>query len=115
MITSLNYSFDDEPVIKFSYDIQNKIIEVYFERCFSMNENKFIESVSILRIQQWESAYSLLPDIEKKYGLDNNMGIFSMIYYMKFSDSRLEIFVNTIDNRYITFLFDNPKCEIEII
>lgn len=36
-----------------------------------------------------------------------------MILSSEINDTTLEITVNTIDNRYIDLLFDNPKMKLE--
>lgn len=113
MNNQLNYSFDDEPVVKFCYDIQNKKIEIYFDRYFDLEKNIFVESKCVLIIEKWQNAYSMLSQIEKKHELNRHIGVFSMILYLKSSEEYLEMLVNTLDNRYVTLIFESPEIVLE--
>jgi hypothetical protein len=113
MENKLEYSFDDEPVDKFSYDIKKKRIEVYFSDYFDEMKNHYFEIPCVFIIEDWEDAKSKIGDDLKCYDLDKHMGIFSMILYMKYNDvDELEMLVNTIDNRYITLLFTKPQISL---
>jgi len=68
-----------------------------------------------LIIENWKDAKSKIGDQEKYYELNKHIGIFRMIYYMKLIDSNLEMFVNTIDNRYVTLVFIEPTINFIVI
>ena len=109
MEKKLNYSFDDEPVSKFFYDMDNKKIEVHFKGYYDLQkENILIEKPCVFTIRDWKEAKSRVGDEEKSYDLNKHMGVFSMILYMEFNSDDLEMLVNTIDNRYITLIFKEP-------
>ncbi|MFT5832534.1 MAG: hypothetical protein ACI97N_000145 [Cognaticolwellia sp.] len=113
MEKKLEYSFDDEIASKFCYDMDNKQIEVYFAG-YSDEKERFLDKPCIFNISNWVEAKSKIGDEEKFYPLDRNMGVFSMILYIKYNDNRLEMLVNTIDERYVTLFFTNPKVNLTI-
>lgn len=114
MRNKLEYSFDDEPVDKFSYDIQKKRIEVYFSDYFDVLKNEYFEIPCVFIIEDWKEAKSKVGDEEKLYPLNKHIGIFSLILYMKYNDdNELEMLVNTLDNRYITLLFKEPNLSLK--
>ena len=112
MKNKLEYSFDDELVSKFCYDIDNKRIEVYFMAYSDLIKNRYIEKDCIFTIENWKEARSRIGDEEKFYTLNKHIGIFSIILCMELKGSNLEMLVNTIDNRYITLIFTEPKISL---
>lgn len=52
----LEYSFDDEPVSKFCYDLENKKIEVHFKGYFDLIKDEYIEKYCIWIIENWKEA-----------------------------------------------------------
>ena len=116
MQNKLDYSFDDELVSKFCYDIDNKHIEVHYTGFYnSQSEDTLLDQKCALIIENWKDAKSKIGDQEKYYELNKHIGIFRMIYYMKLIDSNLEMFVNTIDNRYVTLVFIEPTINFIVI
>lgn len=110
MEKKLTYSFDDEPVSKFCYDLDNKKIEVHFNGYHDLTRDMYVEKPCIWVLENWEYAKSRPGDEPKLYDLSNHAGIFSMILYMKYNDGKeLEMLVNTVDNRYITLFFKDPE------
>ncbi len=105
LIDKINYSFDDEIVTKFFYDSKEKKIKIYFDSF--IKENKYLESEAIFIIEDWEKAKSSLYNEKRdKYeDLENHLGIFSMILDIHQFEDKLELIVNTIDDRYIKLLF----------
>ena len=104
------YSFDDEPVTKFCYDLNNKRIEVYFSGYYDLIKNVPIDASCIWTIENWEHAKCRVGNEQKLYDLNKTMGIFTIILYMKYNDNNeLEMLVNTVDNRYLTLFFKDPK------
>lgn len=114
MEKKLEYSFDDEPVSKFCYDWDTKKIEVSFKRYYDVIKDTYIETSCIWNIENWEYAGSKIGDDQKLYDLNKHIGIFSLILYVKYNDDdELEMLVNTVDNRYVTFLFREPKLTLK--
>ena len=113
MENKLEYSFEDEIVSKFCYDIDNKKIELYFTG-YSDKKERFLDKPCMFSISNWTEAKSKIGDQGKIYPLDRNMGVFSMILYIKYNDNVMEMLVNTIDDRYITLFFTSPKINLTI-
>ena len=65
-------------------------------------------------IEDWLDAKSQIGDDPKQYPLDRHMGIFSLILYMKLQEDKLEMMVNTLDERFITLIFKEPKIRLQI-
>ena len=112
MENKLGYSFDDEVVSKFCYDMDNKKIEIYFTSYSDLLKNNYLETPCVWIIENWEDAKSKIGDEINFYELDKHMGVFSMILYINTKGDDLEILVNTIDNRYITLLFVKPQISL---
>jgi hypothetical protein len=113
MEKKLEYSFDDEPVSKFCYDLDNKRIEVYFKGYYDLNKDIYIEAPCIWILENWEYAKSRIGDEHKLNDLNKNIGVFNLILYMKYNnDKELEMLVNTADNRYLTLFFKDPKLSL---
>ena len=108
MENKFEYSFDDEPVSKFYYDIDNKKIEVHFKAYNDLLKNKYIEEPCSFIIENWTDAKSKIGDEAKLDELNKHMGIFQMILFMEQKGNDLEMLVNTIDNRIITLFFIKP-------
>lgn len=114
MKTKLEYSFDDEPVQKFCYDLGSKKIEIHFNGFYDLNQDKYIKSPCVWSIGNWVYGKSKIGDDQKTYDLTKHMGVFSLILYLKYNeDKELEMLVNTIDDRYITFLFKDPDLSLK--
>lgn len=114
MKSRLEYSFDDEPVSKFCYDISNKRIEVHFTGYYELlKENSFINGSCTFVIENWKEAKSRVGDEERLYELNKHIGVFSMILTMELKDDGLlEMLVSTIDNRYVTFFFKDAQLRL---
>lgn len=113
MNNKFNYSFDDEKVSKFSYDYTNKKIEIQFTGYFDLLNNSYIEKNCVFVIENWKEAKSSVNNYLKLQSLDENIGLFTIIYYMEFQEEDiLKIFVNTIDNRYVEIFFKEPKLSL---
>jgi len=116
MVVKLNYSFDDEPIVKFSYDKANKRIEINFDGYYNLDKDKYLEEPCIWIIENWEYAKCRIGDDLEMFDLVEKIGIFSLILYMKYSeDEVLEIIVNTFDNRYLTIFFKKPKFCLKLL
>lgn len=109
MKNKLNYSFDDEVVSKFCYDMDNKKIEVHFTGYFDLANNKYFDTPCIWVIENWKEAKSKMNSEALYDSLETNMGIFSMILSIETVDKNLKITVNTLDNRYIDLVFIEPN------
>ncbi len=116
MTNQFNYAFDDEVVSKFCYDIDNnKRIDIFFTGYIDLIENQyFSDRPCTFIIEDWQEAKSQIGDDPKRYPLDRHMGIFSLILYMKLQEDKLEMMVNTLDERFITLIFKEPKIRLQI-
>ncbi len=113
MEDKIEHSFEDQPVSKFCYDIDNKRIEVHYNWYYDLLKSKYIEKSWIYIIENWKEAKSKVVDNERLYPLERHIGIFSMILHMEIKNRNLEIVVITIDNRYITLIFLEPKLSLK--
>lgn len=114
MENKLEYSFDDEPVSKFCYDLINKKIEVHFKGYYDLIKDTYIEAPCIWVLENWVYGKSRIGDEQKLCDLNEHIGIFSLILFMKYNDSEeLEMLVNTVDNRYLTLFFKDPKLSLK--
>lgn len=105
------YSFDDEPVTKFCYSLVNRRIEIHFDAYYEVDG--YIERPGTLIIENWKDAKSKIATEEKWCELDAHMGVFTIILSWEYKGEELEIFVNTVDNRYVSFLFVEPMLSME--
>jgi hypothetical protein len=113
MENKLEYSFDDEPISMFCYDLDNKKIEVHFKGYYDLIKDVYIEAPCIWVLENWEYAKSRIGDEQTLCDLNKQIGIFSLILYMKFNNNKeLEMLVNTVDNRYFTLFFKNPQLSL---
>jgi len=113
MNRELAYTFDDEPVSKFCYNLDVQKIDIHFEGYYDIIKDADIDTPCTWTIKDWEYAQSALGDEQKRYHINKHMGIFRLILYMKYNDSQeLEMLVETLDNRYVTFFFKDPKLSL---
>jgi len=113
MEKKLGYSFDDEPVSKFCYDLDNKKIEVHFKGYYDLISDVYVEKPCTWVLENWEYAKSRIGDELKLYDLDKHIAIFRLILYMKYNANKeLEMLINTVDNKYITLLFKDPELSL---
>jgi hypothetical protein len=116
MEKKLKYSFDDEPVSRFCYDLDSKRIEIYFKRYYDLIKNMYIEKPCAWVIKNWSDAKSRIGDELKLYDLNKHIGIFSLLLYTKYNnEEELEILINTVDNRYVTMFFKDPELNLKEI
>ena len=109
MKNKLVYSFDDEVVSKFCYDMDNKKIEVYFNGYFDLLKNEYVERPCLWVIENWSDAKSKLSSETKYDALENNLGIFSMVLFLENEEKKTNVTVNTLDKRYVDLVFIEPK------
>jgi hypothetical protein len=108
MKKKLEYSFDDEVVSKFCFDMDNKKIEVHFTGYFDLMKDEYFDKPCVLVIESWLDAKSKFHSGIKYDRLEMHLGIFSMILSLDIKGEDLEITVNTLDNRYINLIFIKP-------
>lgn len=106
---NVDYAFDDEVVSKFSYDLENKVIEVYYPGYIDIKAGTRIEEECVFAIKNWSSAKSKFGDDVRFYDLDKYLGIFSMIIHIEYSNGYLSLIVNTINDTYITLKFEHVE------
>jgi len=112
----LRYSFDDEYINKFCYDIDKKVIEMHFGGYYDLVGDVYISRACLWVIKDWSDAKIREGNNPIFSDLNKYIGIFSLILYVKYNgDGNLEMLVNTLDNRYVTMLFKNPKLSLEQI
>lgn len=116
MENKLDYSFDDEPVRKFCYDLYNKKIEVHFSGYHDLIKSEYKDTPCVWVIENWNYANSIMGDGQNLYSLDKHIGIFSLMLYVKYNDdNELEMLVNTVDNKYLTLFFKNPHLSLATV
>lgn len=113
MDNKLEYSFDDEYAIKFSYDMDNNKMEIHFRAYYDLIKNERINKSCMWIIENWADAKSKLSSESAYTDLEKHLGIISMVLSSEINDTTLELTVNTIDNRYIDLLFDNPQLKLK--
>ncbi len=113
MDKKLKYSFDDEYVTKFCYDLENKKIEIHLTGYSDLLRNERIDNPCVWIIENWTEAKSKLSSESTYSDLEKNLGIISMVLSLEINDTILELTVNTTDNRYVDLLFDNPQLNLK--
>lgn len=101
-------SVDDAVSVGFSYHSE-AYIHIVFDGCFDVKSGKPIEKLCTLIIKQWSSA-SVKEDDNRETrwrSLDEKLGIVSMIFSIQLVDNLLEVYVLTLDNRYLMLRFEN--------
>lgn len=62
----LEYSFDDEPVIGYYYDLRGRRIEIHFEAYYDLQDNdRYIERPCRFVIENWKEGRSKIGDEPK--------------------------------------------------
>lgn len=107
----LKYSFDDEPVINFYYDLINKRLEIGFSGYYENQD--LIDKPCIFTIKNWKDSSCKVGDEEKRYPINSQLGIINMVLHMKYQNNKLKILVNTLDNRYIELCFEQPQLSLK--
>lgn len=114
MNSQLEYSFDDEPVIGFYYDLRGRRIEVHFEGYYNLRDNdRYVDRHCTFVIENWKKGKSKVGDDQTMHDLEKHMGIFTMILYMKVVGNELELFVSTVDGRYVILTFEEPELRLD--
>lgn len=111
MTNEFKYSFDDEPVRKFSYDLTNKKLEISFSGYYEGQD--LLDKPCIFTIKNWKDSSCKVGDEEKHHPINSQLGIISMILHMKYQNDKLKILVNTLDNRYIELYFEQPQLSLK--
>jgi hypothetical protein len=113
MAPALTYSFDDEPASKFYYDMDQQRLEIHFTGCWELATQHYHEGPCYLLIHQWHAAHCQEEAVSKRFiPLEQGMGIVSLLLAVTWVDEQLELYVNTIDNRYLLLRFDQPVMEV---
>ena len=109
MENELSFSFDDEIVIKFCYDLENKKIEVYYDGYYDLKQDsKYIKTPCCFIIEKWEEAKSQILDDKRKYDLNSHIGIFKIILSMEFENSELILYVANLNGLAPKLIFTKP-------
>lgn len=118
MKSNLDYTFDDEPVKRFFYDSVNKKIEVFFDGCYSVETNQYVSAECKLVIDNWcevNGQEHKLNGVVFHKDLNHCLAIFDAILSLKKSKDTITLFVETIDNRYITLEFKDADMYVMFI
>lgn len=111
IVDKIDYSFEDEVVTKFCYDSSSNQIKVQFEGYYA--DGNYIESPCSLIIENWKEAKSKLHGENRYDSLESNLGIFSLILSLESSLDKLELSINTVDDKYLELIFEQPKVRVE--
>jgi hypothetical protein len=113
MSQTLAYSFEDEIASKFCYDLEHNRLEIHFTGCWEVATQHYHEGPCYLLIHQWHDARCQEEAVSSQFvRLEERMGIVSLLLALNWVDEQLEVFVNTIDNRYLLLRFINPSVEV---
>ncbi len=112
---NFQYSFSDEVASKYDCDYLNKQLEIYFSGFTDLFNNKYYESHCKFIIREWENAKIKLDGESEFVEFESNNSPISMIYSIVQNGNSVELFVNTIDNRYYTIYFENPFLELIVL
>lgn len=101
------FSVDDEIAIGFSYTAGH-CIAIDFERCWSVEQGNYVVNPCSLIIKQWVKASVIGEgDTDKEQPLERRLGIIDMVLWIESKDSVLQMWVETIDGRYLLLKFEN--------
>jgi hypothetical protein len=113
MTQALAYSFDDEVASKFCYDMDQQRLEIHFTGCWELATQHYHEGPCYLLIHQWRAAHCQEDAVSNRFlPLEQRMGIVSLLLAVTWVGEQLELYVNTIDNRYLLLRFDHPVMEV---
>lgn len=102
------FSVDDEVAIGFRYQ-EGKSIAIDFNRCYGIEEEKYLGECSIV-IKGWDSATATHMDADSngnELPLTRVLGIIDIILSIEVSGSLLQLWVETLDGRYLLLKFRN--------
>ena len=113
MPPDLTYSFDDEVASKFCYDLDGKRLEIHFTGCWDIATGRYHDGPCHLLIHHWTDAHCQEPNVNPRFvRLEERMGIVSLLLHYGWTAEGLEVWVNTIDDRYLLLRFANPSLEV---
>ena len=113
MAPALAYSFDYEHASKFCYDMDRQRLEIHFTGCWELATRHYHEGPCYLLIHKWHTAHCQEEAVSKRFiPLEQGMGIVSLLLAVTWVDEQLELYVNTIDNRYLLLRFTHPVVEV---
>lgn len=105
----LLYTFHDEVTNKFVYDETNKRMELSFDGCYDVVNEKSIDRNCVLVIEQWDKAMSKCYPSNKFKNIESNLGIISMIMFMEVMKEKIRIVVSTINCQHYEIIFDRAS------
>ncbi|WP_120497430.1 hypothetical protein [Kiloniella sp. EL199] len=115
----VGYSFDDVPSDGFFYHETKKIVEIYFED----NGNQVVAEWDTrqypckLVIEKWTDALGRLDGVQKSmfHALSYHIGAVGLLLHAEYKNDRLELHINTTDDRYVTWVFISPEIRVELL
>lgn len=117
MKNQIKFSFDDEPVIAFFYEIGNRKMVCYFSGCWDVATRLRISKQCYFSIEDWSRIHCLIgPESERK-DFEQSMGIVRLFLLVKYDEINdiLETSVLTVDGRFIELKIHNPKFEMDVL
>lgn len=108
---NLQYSFDDETVVKFCYDRAAKRIDLHFSAYYDLSNNDaYIERECVLTIESWTRAMVAVGNEKRRSTIETQMGIVDLITSISYlPGNELEMQALTLENRYLTITFEGAS------
>ncbi|WP_152559958.1 hypothetical protein [Hymenobacter sp. IS2118] len=103
------FSVDDGVAIGFHYQA-GKSIAIDFDGCYSMESKKYLDGLCSLTVENWASATAIHLNLDgdgKERPLESVLGIIDMVLAIESDESSLQLWVETIDSRYLLLKFRN--------
>ena len=98
-------SVKDETATGFRYAV-GSCIAIDFDRCWSVEQDAYLASPCSLIIKQWVKA-SAVDDTGKEHPLERKLGVIDMVLWLKLEGNVLQMWVETIDGRYLLLKFED--------
>ncbi|KLN58890.1 hypothetical protein WH96_20630 [Kiloniella spongiae] len=113
----IGYGFDDVISDGFHYNERNKVLEIYFDEGGKKVNDEWVstEKPCKLVIEKWKDAMGRKEGKNIFQCLDDHLGVVSLILGIKYENDRLELDINTTDDRYVTWVFVSPKVRVELV
>jgi hypothetical protein len=105
-------SFDDEIAEYFYYDSKRQILEVGFGGLF--HNGQYLAAACSLRISAWKSGKSRAHESPKFQNLESNLGVVSLLLSLDVFGDQLVMLVNTVDDRYVEWHFEEACLDISL-
>jgi hypothetical protein len=93
--------------------MEQKRLEIHFTGCWELATQHYHEGPCYLLLHQWSDA-RCQEDVagSRVVRLEQGMGIVSLLLAVTWVGEQLELYVNTIDDRYLLLRFTTPIVEV---